>query len=68
MGTGFPGDTVVKNPPANAGDSRDARSISKARKFPGGGSGNSFQYSCLGNPIDRATWWAAVHRVTKSWT
>ena len=68
MGTGFPGDTVVKNPPANAGDSRDTRSISKARKFPGGGSGNSLQYSCLGNPIDRATWWAIVHRVAKSWT
>ena len=34
MGTGFPGDTVVKNPPANAGDSRNAHLISKARKFP----------------------------------
>ena len=68
MGTGFPGDTVVKNPPANAVDSRDARSISKTRKFPGGGSVNAFQYSCLGNPIDRATWWATVHRVTKCWT
>ena len=32
------------------------------------GSGNPLQYSCLENPVDRGAWWAAVHRVTHSWT
>ena len=35
---------------------------------PGEGNGNSLQYSCLENAMDRGTWWAAVHGVTKSWT
>ena len=30
--------------------------------------GNALQYSCLENPVDRGAWWAAVHRVTQSWT
>ena len=34
----------------------------------GGGHGNTLQYSCLENPMDRGAWWAMVHRVTKSWT
>jgi len=38
---GFPGDSVVKNSPANAG------------RYPGEGNDNPFQYSCLGNPMDR---------------
>ena len=38
------------------------------RKIPGGGHGNPLQYPCLENPMDRGTWWASVHRVTKSWT
>ena len=33
---------------------------------PGEGNGNPLQYSCLGNPMDRGAWWAAVHGVTKS--
>ena len=37
-------------------------------KFPGEGNGNPFQYSCLENPMDRETWWATLHRVTKSQT
>ena len=48
---------VVKNPPANAGDIRDA-----------GGHGDTLQYSCLENPMDRGAWWAIVYMVTKSWT
>ena len=32
------------------------------------GNGNPLQYSCLENPIDRRSWWAAVHGVSKSWT
>ena len=37
-------------------------------RSPGGGHGNPLQYSCLENPMDRVTWQATVHRVTKSWT
>ena len=80
---------VVKNPPANAGDIRDAGSIPELGRSPGGqgflggsvgiriclqcrrlgsipwsgrslgeGHGNTLQYSCLGNPMDRGAWWA----------
>ena len=41
---------LVKNPPANAGDSRDMDSIPGLGRFPGGGHGKPFQYSCLENP------------------
>ena len=44
---------VVKNPPANAGDGTDAGSISCIGKMPGVGNSNSFQYSCLENPMDK---------------
>ena len=37
-------------------------------KLPGRGNGNSLQYSCLENSMDRVAWWATVHRVSKSWT
>ena len=37
-------------------------------RSPGGGHGNPLQYSCLENPMDRATWWANIHRVTESRT
>ena len=63
---GFPGGTVVKNPPANVGDARDTGSIPGSRKSPGGGYDN--QYSCLENPMDRGAWGATVHRITRSWT
>ena len=56
---------VVKNPSANAGDSRDASSIPGLGRSPGEGTGNPFRYSCLENPMDRDAWWATVHRVTK---
>ena len=59
---------VVKNPPANAGDPKDAGSIPALGRSPGGGHGNPLQYSCLENPMDGGAWWATVHRVTKSWT
>ena len=36
--------------------------------LPGGEHGNPLQYFCLENPMDRGVWWAAIHRVTKSWT
>ena len=63
--TGFPGDSVVKNPPANAGD---AGSIPRSGRCPVEGGGNPHQYSCLENPIDRAAWQATVQGVTKSQT
>ena len=60
---GFAGGSVVKNPPANA---RDADSIPGLGRPPGGGHGNPFQYSCLENPMDRATWQATVHGLAES--
>ena len=63
---GFPGVAVVKNPPANAGDTRDAGSIPGSGRSPGEGNGNSLQYSCLENPMDREAWWAIVRGVKKS--
>ena len=65
---GFPGGTIVKNPPANVGDTRDAGSIPGSGRSPGVGNGNPLQYSCLESPMDRGTWWAAVHGVAKSQT
>ena len=53
---------MVKNPPANAGD---AGSIPGLGRSPGKGNGNPLQYSCLGSPIDKGAWWAAVHGVAK---
>ena len=66
---GFPGGSVVKNPPANAGDARDMGSVPWSVRSPGEeGNGNPLQYSCLENPVDRGAWWATVHKVTKSHT
>ena len=59
---------VVKNPPANAGDIREAGSIPESGRSPGEGHGNPLQCSCLENPMDRGAWRATVHRVVKSWT
>ena len=52
---------VVKNPPASAGDVRDAGSVPGLGRFSRGGHDNPFQYSCLGNPMDRGAWRATVH-------
>jgi len=65
---GFPGDTVVKNLPANAADARDTGLILGSERSLGRGNGNPFQYSCLENSMDRGAWWATVHGVTKSQT
>jgi len=56
---------VVKKLPANAGD---MGSIPRSGRSPGERNGNPLQYSCLGNPNDRGSWWAIVHGVTKSQT
>ena len=66
--TGFPGGSLVKNPPAKVRYARDVGSIPGSGRSPGGGHGNPLQYSCLENPMGRGTWWATVHGVTKSWT
>ena len=58
---------MVKNLPASAGDERDACSIAGSGRYPGGGNGKPFLYSCLENSLDRGTWQAIVHGVTKSW-
>ena len=62
---GFPGGSVVKNLPANAGDTA---SIPGSGRSPGGGNGNLFQYSCLENSMGKGTWWATVHGAAKSRT
>ena len=62
------GALVVKNLPAIAGDVRDAGSIPRSGRSPGGGHGNPLQCSCLENPMDRGAWWATVHRVAKNRT
>ena len=56
---------VVKNPPANAGDTGDSGSTPGLGGSPGGGNGTPCQYSDLGNPMDRGTWRAAVCRVAE---
>ena len=50
---GFPGDSVVKNPPANAGSTRDVGSIPGSGRSSGVGNGNLLQYSCLENSMGR---------------
>ena len=62
---GFPGISVVKNPPANIGE---VGMIPEFGRSPGVGSGNPLQYSCLEYAKDREAWQATVHGVTKSWT
>ena len=61
------GGSVVKDPPANAGDTGDVSSP-KLGRFPGGRNGNPLQYFCLGIPLDRGAWQATVHGVAKSQT
>ena len=61
----FPGGAVVKNPPANARDTRDAGSIPGLGRSPGVGNDNPLQYSCLGNLMDRGAWLATVHGVAR---
>ena len=65
---GFPGGSVVKNLPTNSGDTGDIGLIPGSGRSVGDRNGNPFQYSCLGNPMDRGAWRATVHRVAMSWT
>ena len=63
---GFPGGTVVENPPANTGDVKDTDSIPGSGRSPGEGNGYPLQYFCLENPMDRGALQATVHGVAKS--
>ena len=62
---GFPGGSVVKNPPVNGGD---VGLIPGLGRSPGGGKDNPLLYSYLENPMDRGPWWAKVYGVAKSQT
>ena len=61
----FPGGSVIRKLPANAGDMGMIPGLGRS---PGEGHGNSLQYSCLGNPMDRGAWQAIVHGVAKGRT
>ena len=65
---GFPGGWVVKNLLANAGDVRDAGSISGSGRSSGGGNDNPLQHPCLEKSMDKGAWQATGHEVTKSQT
>ena len=58
----FPGGSLVKNPPANAGDSGSIPGLGRSL---GEGNGSPSQDSCLENPMDREAWWVTVHGVAK---
>ena len=57
---------MVKYPLANAGDIRDVGLIPGSGRSPGGQHGNSLQYYCLENTMDRGAWQVTVHRLAES--
>ena len=63
----FPHGSVMKNPPAKAGDAEDKGSIPGLERSPRGGNGNPFQYSCLENTMNRGAWQATM-RSQRDWT
>ena len=65
---GFPGGSVVVNPPARAGDLGDTSLIPGLGIYPGSRHDHPFQYSCLEKSMDRGAWRATVHGVAKSQT
>ena len=65
---GFSGCTVVKDPLADAGDTRDKGLIPESGRSPGEGDGNPLQDPCLENSVDRGAWQATVHGATESQT
>ena len=68
LSKGFPGGAVVKNSPANAGDTGDMGLSPGSGRYSGGGNSSPLQYSFLENPMDRGAWRATVHGFAKSWT
>ena len=65
MGGGFPVGSVVKNLPVNSKDAGNVGIIPGLERSSGGENGNTLEYSCLKNPMDRGAWQATIHRVTK---
>ena len=68
--SGFPGGSVVRNPPANAGDIGDVGSVTRLWRSPGGDNGYPLQYSSQDNPINGGTWWLQsmwLQRVGHNW-
>ena len=61
---GFPSGSAVKNPSVNAGDMGLNPGSGRSARV---GNGNTSQYSCLENPLDKGAWWAVVDEVAKSW-
>ena len=59
---------VIKTPPVNSGDLRDAGLIPVSGRSPGREDSNPFQYSCLENPMGRIAWQTTVHRISQCWT
>ena len=59
---------MVKNLFVSAGDIRDVGFITGLGRSLKGGHGNTLQYSCLENPMDREAWQTTVHRVAQSET
>ena len=60
--------SVGKESTCDMGDTGDEGLVPGLGRFSGGGNDNPLQYSCLENPMDRGTWWATAHRVTKNRT
>ena len=60
----FPVGSDSKESTCNAGDPGFVPGLGR---YPGGENGNPLQYSCLENPMDRGSWWAAAHGIAKSW-
>ena len=56
---------MIKNPPANAGNIREAGSTLGLGRSPGVGNGTPLHYSCLESPVGRGAWWATVHGLTR---
>ena len=65
VSVGFPGGSVARTLPNNAGD---VGLIPRLGGSPGGGNGNPLQYFYLGNPMDRGVWQATVHGIVKGHT
>ena len=59
---------MVKNPPVNAGNTRDMGSILGWGRSAGGENGNPLQFSCREIPMEKGAWEATVHSITKSQT
>ena len=59
---------MVKNPPTNEGDARDADSIPGLGRAPGVGNGSLLQYFCLENFMDRGAWQATLKGDAKGGT